>query len=220
MGAKKKRKRKDSEREKGEGMDKINIEVDARLGKKILSMFVSKDMFQDVLKKEAKNTESTIQNIKKVLELKHQQEERSRKKRKKKKQKLEEEDIVLEKKRLRSLDSKLAKYASLMSEVLKSPSPIPGPSTQAYPQPGPSREPTEPSSPDTTLKRKSRDASSEPEEASKKRYSRSRDASPGDTSTTLDTSLDTEGAKEQRTVRVVADVSDDDDDDDEEVDNT
>merc|ERR1712181_31570 len=75
--AKKKRKRKESEREKGEGMDKINIEVDARLGKKILSMFVSKDMFQDVLKKEAKNTESTIQNIKKVLELKHQQEERS-----------------------------------------------------------------------------------------------------------------------------------------------
>merc|ERR1712083_800963 len=199
----------------GEGMDKINIEVDARLGKKILSMFVSKDMFQDVLKKEAKNTESTIQNIKKVLELKHQQEERSRKKRKKKKQKLEEEDIVQEKKRLRSLDSKLSKYASLMSEGLKSPSPIPGPSTQADPQPGPS-------SPDTTLKRKSRDASSEPEEASKKkkkkRYSRSRDASPGDTSTTLDTSLDTEGAKEQRTVRVVADVSDDGDD--EEVDNT
>merc|ERR1712032_1629817 len=69
--AKKKRKRRESEREKGEGMDKINIEVDARLGKKILSMFVSKDMFQDVLKKEAKNTESTIQNIKKVLELKH-----------------------------------------------------------------------------------------------------------------------------------------------------
>merc|ERR1719454_2434886 len=132
--AKKKRKRKESEREKGEGMDKINIEVDARLGKKILSMFVSKDMFQDVLKKEAKNTESTIQNIKKVLELKHQQEERSRKKRKKKKQKLEEEDIVQEKKRLRSLDSKLAKYASLMSEVLKSPSPIPGPSTLADPQ--------------------------------------------------------------------------------------
>merc|ERR1712192_72827 len=195
----------------GEGMDKINIEVDARLGKKILSMFVSKDMFQDVLKKEAKNTESTIQNIKKVLELKHQQEERSRKKRKKKKQKLEEEDIVQEKKRLRSLDSKLAKYASLMSEVLKSPGPIPGPSTQDDPQPGPSRDPKEPSSPDTTLKRKSRDASSEPEKK-KKRYSRSRDASPGDTSTTLDASLDTEGSKEQRTVRVVAEVSDDDDD--------
>merc|ERR1712088_715871 len=69
--AKKKRKRRESEREKGESMDKINIEVDARLGKKILSMFISKDMFQDVLKKEAKNTESAIQNIKKVLELKH-----------------------------------------------------------------------------------------------------------------------------------------------------
>merc|ERR1712192_55488 len=199
----------------GEGMDKINIEVDARLGKKILSMFVSKDMFQDVLKKEAKNTESTIQNIKKVLELKHQQEERSRKKRKKKKQKLEEEDIVQEKKRLRSPDSKLAKYASLMSEVLKStPGPIAGPSTQADPQPGPSRDPREPSSPDTTLKRKSRDASSEPEKK-KKRYSRSRDASPGEnTSTTLDASLDTEGSKEQRTVRVVDDVSDDDDEGD------
>merc|ERR1711936_1065240 len=135
-----KRKKRESEREKGEGMDKINIEVDARLGKKFLSMFVSKDMFQDVLKKEAKNTESTIQNIKKVLELKHQQEERSRKKRRKKKQKQDEGDIVQEKKRLRSLDSKLAKYASLMSEVLKPPSPIPGPSTQTEPQPGPSRD--------------------------------------------------------------------------------
>merc|ERR1712025_137431 len=187
----------ESEREKGEGMDKINIEVDARLGKKILSMFVSKDMFQDVLKKEAKNTESTIQNIKKVLELKHQQEERSRKKRKKKKQKLEEEDIVQEKKRLRSLDSKLAKYASLMSEVLKSPSPIPGPSTLADPQPGPSRDPTGPPSSDNILKRKSRDVSSEPGEPPKKKK-RSRDASPGDSCST-----DTEEAEEQRTVRVV-----------------
>merc|ERR1712130_142770 len=191
--AKKKRKRRESEREKGEGMDKINIEVDARLGKKILSMFVSKDMFQDVLKKEAKNTESTIQNILKILELKHQQEERSRKKRKKKKQKLEEEDIVQEKKRLRSLDSKLAKYASLMSEVLKSPSTIPGPSTLADPQPGPSRDPTGPSSSDNILKRKSRDVSSEPGEPPKKkkrsRYSKSRDASPGDSSTALDTSI-------------------------------
>merc|ERR1712088_537163 len=160
--AQRRTKRKDSEKEKVEGVDKINIEVDARLGKKILSMFVSKDMFQDVPKKEAKNTESTIQNIKKVLELKHQQEERSRKKRKKKKQKLEEEDIVQEKKRLRSLDSKLAKYASLMSEVLKSPSPEPGSSSlpnPSSPQPGPSR-----ALADTNLKRKSRDQSSEPEE--------------------------------------------------------
>merc|ERR1712004_906787 len=154
----------------------------SKMGKKILSMFVSKDMLQDVLKKEAKNTESTIQNIKKVLELKHQQEERSRKKRKKKKQKQDEGDIVQEKKRLRSLDSKLAKYASLMAEVLKSPSPEPGPSSlpdPSSPQPGPSG-----ALPHTNLKRKSRDQSSEPEEPSKKRRKERRqgDATPGDMS--------------------------------------
>ena len=181
------------------------------MGKKILSMFVSKDMLQDVLKKEAKNTESTIQNIKKVLELKHQQEEKSRKKRKKKKQKHDEGDIVQEKKRLRSLDSKLAKYASLMAEVLKSPSPEPGPSSlpdPSSPQPGPSR-----ARADINLKRKSRDESSEPEEPSKKKRKerKQRDATPGDISTdaTVDTSREVEeGLKEKRTIRVVADGSD------------
>merc|ERR1712107_576789 len=79
----------------------------------------------------------------------------------------DEGDIVQEKKSLMSLDSKLAKYASLMAEVLKSPSPEPGPSSlpdPSSPQPGPSR-----ALPDINLKRKSRDQSSEPEEPSKKK---------------------------------------------------
>jgi len=106
------------------------------------------------------------------------------------------------KKRLRSLDSKLAKYASLMSEVLKSPSPIPGPSTQADPQPGPSREPTGQSSSDNTLKRKPKEVSCEPGEPPRKKK-RSSDESSGDSST------DAEETKEHRTVRVVTDASDD-----------
>merc|ERR1712156_960899 len=116
-------------------------------------------------------------------------------------------DIVQEKKRLRSLDSKLAKYASLMAEVLKSPSPEPGPSSlpdPSSPQPGPSR-----ALADTNLKRKSRDQSSEPEEPSKKKRKEQKkgDATPGDISTdaTVDTSREVEeGLKEKHTVRVVA----------------
>merc|ERR1712240_2799 len=89
-----KKKKKSKSKEKIIPDDKINIEVDAKLGQKILSMFVSGDMLQDVLKKEAKNTETAIQSIKKALEKKQYKDEK-RKKKKEKKAKIGRNQIMM-----------------------------------------------------------------------------------------------------------------------------
>merc|ERR1711962_1438393 len=122
-GKKHKKKKKSKSKEKFIPDDKINIEVDAKLGQKILSMFVSGDMLQDVLKKEAKNTETAIQSIKKALEKKQYKDEKRKKKKKKGKDRKEtdnddqKEDVE---KKLKSLDAAHAKYESKMAELLHS----------------------------------------------------------------------------------------------------
>ena len=202
---KKKHKKKKKHKEDKDTPEKINIEVDARLGKKILSMFISKDMFQDVLKKEAKNTESAIKSIQKALEKKHQKDEKSKRKKKEKKENNSVEDEEFpSKKRLKSLDSDLAKYESLVTEVLNSP---PAKSSSG-PHPGSSGSRTRSPSPTLATKRKSRSSSADREGSRKKRRRRSKSPEPI-LDSSQDTSSDPPVDQLQRTVRIMEeDISD------------
>ena len=120
---KKHKKKKNIKEEKMDPEEKINIGFDAKLGKKIVRMLISKDRKPDFLKREAKKTETAIQSIKKALEKKKYEEEKRRKKNNKGIERREsDEDDQKEEvgKRLQSLDTDLANYKSMVSEALHS----------------------------------------------------------------------------------------------------